>query len=134
MSDAGTMKLRRPFGTLRWFQDELAFGGQRWAAGQASVDTWIAANNHPGVDPNYSRRGTSLPSGYTEEYVLDQPSVQRDDGWVMNFGALRGQVPKARVYITKVTTSFSNGSPEQLDEVHVSILDGKAYVFYYCSL
>lgn len=103
-------------------------------AGQSSVDRWITANNYPGVDANYARCDRSLPAGYTEEYVLDQSSVQRDDGWVMTFGPLKGQLPKGRIYIMKVTTSYSDGSPERLDEVHVSILDGKPYVFYRCSL
>lgn len=43
--------------------------------------------------------------------------------------------PRGRVYIMKDTISVSDStgaSPEQLLEVHVAILDGKAYFFEVC--
>jgi hypothetical protein len=116
------------------WRDNSDAWGDGGNTGQASVDAWITAHNYPGVDPNYARCDRTLPTAYSEEYVLDQSSVQRNDGWVMTFGPLKGQVPKGRIYIMKITTSYSDGSPQQLDEVHVSILDGKPYVFYHCEL
>ncbi len=51
----------------------------------------------------------------------------------MNFGSLKGQTPKGRVYIMKVTTSFNASTqPQQLNEVHVAILNGRAYMFSAC--
>jgi hypothetical protein len=90
--------------------------------------------NYTGVETDF--RGCypeGVADGYGEEYVLDQASVARDDGWVMRFGELKGQVPKGRLYIMKVTTSFWDGTPQQLDEVHVSIIDGKAFGFAACT-
>jgi hypothetical protein len=101
-------------------------------AGQVAATAFDTANNYPGVDGNLAKCDPDRSAGYTEEYVLDESSVQRDDGWVMTFGALRGQTPKGRIYIMKVTTSFSNGLPQQLDELHVTLLDGKPYFFYFC--
>jgi signal peptidase I len=75
----------------------------------------------------------AVAAGYSEEYVLDTSSVERNDGWVMNFGSLKGQTPKGRVYIMKVTTSFNASTqPQQLNEVHVAILNGRAYMFSAC--
>jgi hypothetical protein len=93
--------------------------------GALSYLSFADAHNYPGVAP----QGVAA---YSEEYVLDAASVDHDDHWIMDFGSLKGQTPSGRTYIMKLTTSYTNGSPEQLDEVHVTILNGKPYMFQGC--
>lgn len=82
--------------------------------------------------------GELPPAGYQEEYILDEASVERDDGWVMKFGpsGVRGTVPKGRIYIMKVTSTTDGEGvipSSETQEVHVTILDGKAYRFVICN-
>ena len=102
--------------------------------GDRSEDTFVDAHNYPGAVPQGIEQScpaniSALPAGYSEEYVLNPSTIERDDGWVMPAGALKGQRPKGRLYIMQVTTSYTDGSPSQLDEAHVTILNRKAYRF-----
>ncbi len=109
------------------------------AGDHESAFAWLLAHDYPeiGVTEEQCRdflgdRATTPE--YIEEWVLDESSVERDDGWVMPFQPLKGQVPKGRIYIAKVTRTINGyGAPEvSTNELHVTIRDGKPYGFIVC--
>jgi hypothetical protein len=66
--------------------------------------------------------------------IVDQSTIERDDGWVVPGGEFDGIVPQGRIYVMRVivTLTVNNVSEVNEEDVHVAILGGKAYHFPGC--
>lgn len=99
---------------------------------------WLVAHDYPGLVSREQCRswlGDRLTTpGYEEEYVLEENSIERDDGWTMTFPPLKGQVPDGRIYIVKVLTSAVGYGPVQTatNQVHITFIDNRPYNFVVC--
>lgn len=102
--------------------------GTALAAGR---ETYLATA-YPGAfteaDFDSCFRGTKT---YFEEDIVNQQTIERDDGWKVPGGGLDGVVPDGRIYIMSLhNTTTINGVPSVNDtESHVTIVDGVAYWF-----
>lgn len=94
-----------------------------WVTVTEGVD-FILANEHPDVPVDAKRCRAAYKKGFSDETVLDQTSIERDDGWMDPDAKV---VPRGRIYIMK-TQSNTFGPAE----VHVAILDGHGYAFFNC--
>jgi hypothetical protein len=67
--------------------------------------------------------------------IVDQSTIERDDGWVVRGGEFDGIVPRGRIYVMTVivTLTVNNVSDVNEDEVHVAIVGTKAYHFPGCA-
>lgn len=113
-----------------------------WLEGfEHGVRFW-ADNNYPAMGCTFEDYLMSrFPDGPVEGLVIERvpnlPTVTSDDGWVIPGGRLGGTEATGRVYSMAVRSSRTSSQeplsvPEVL-ELHVTILDGRAYFFFGCS-
>lgn len=103
-----------------------------------------AAYNYPGMGNSYEAcrtwgwggAGEWAPEGYSVEYIVDEPTVERDDGWTMPDGPIAGQRIEGRIYIQRVEIYQWDpwyGSNSGAAEVHATVLaDGSVKFFLAC--
>jgi hypothetical protein len=79
--------------------------------------------------------GSAPVTRYREENVIDQATIERDDGWTIFAGSLKGVVPDGRIYIMRDTiTTTRNSTPRIAEaEVHAVVLNGKAFQISNCA-
>jgi hypothetical protein len=108
-----------------------------WSDGPAGAEKFLETNNYPPYqkDSDLCRRSDEQ-RGVTEKvFTLDEKTVGLDRGWVIPEGSLKGRKPAGRVYAMKVSqlVTTKDGSAAVSGETHVSIDDGKAYLFLDCA-
>jgi hypothetical protein len=109
-----------------------------WFGGENAGFDYLAAHNHPAEECTAAEFADSwqVAEGYREEAIVDEGSIERDDGWSIPGGRANGIVPDGRIYIFKV--SFTYTAPgfdigQEDAEVHTVIEDdGDAYFFFGC--
>ena len=126
-------------GIQQLWRGESDSWGAGGPAGEIAADAYVDAHDYPGNIPegiavNCGVAGTEryLPAGYSQEFVANPATIERDDAWVINIGALKGQKPQGRVYIMQVTTHDTTADAPKTDESHVAALNGQYYFFHGC--
>lgn len=115
---------------------------REWLKGfEHGVSFW-ADNNYPAMGCTFEDYMLSrFPDGPVEGLVIERvpnlPTVTLDEGWVIPGGRLGGTQAMGRVYsmaVRSLRTSSQEpiSTPEFLD-LHVTILEGRAYFFLGCS-
>ncbi|WP_436793483.1 hypothetical protein [Actinospongicola halichondriae] len=113
-----------------------------WSIGFDAAIEFQAANNYPGmgntveVCRDWSLSIGPVPPGYSEEYIVDGTTIDRDDGWVVPDGPIAGEALDGRIYIFSVTVAFASASAlpdSSTTEAHATVLDnGSAKFFISC--
>jgi ABC-type Fe3+ transport system substrate-binding protein len=104
---------------------------------------FVAANNHPDfgytADECYSMlKKLGLTDAYNNTSVPDVAAMAPDPTWALSAGSGRyaGMVPTGRVYILPVTTTQLDPNAglnyTATNQVHVAVLDNRAYYFISC--
>lgn len=121
---------------LQLWRDASSAWGDGDAAGIRSGLEFLAANNYPGlqalVDVEQCER--SLVPPYTEEYTVDESTIDADDDYFIPIGDLAGQSPDGRIY--RMLLDLAKPTGVEVGDAHVVIApDGRAYLFvlYPCS-
>ena len=74
--------------------------------------------------------------GYSEEWIVDAPTIDTDDGWALPDGPQQGEVPSGRIYIYTVSITYratGYDSDTEPGEVHAVVDDdGVAKFFFEC--
>lgn len=100
--------------------------------------SWLGDHNYPpeGCTAEMYEAKYGFPDGTSVEVVLDPSTVERDDGWTNPNGVRVGdEIPDGRIYImtiTQVVDMPGQAGTSTLAEVHVSVLDDRAFVFIGC--
>lgn len=120
-----------------WWEQSTA-----WTFGfERGVEFWVD-NNYPDMACSYDDYMRSwFPDGPIEglniERIVNSPTVEGDDGWLIPGGKLEGVRAKGRVYVMSVTDTFTapDLQPESpaIRKFHVTVLDGRAHFFVGCS-
>lgn len=99
------------------------------------------------ADHNYPSEGCTVDAymelvfpggpieGFTQEFIVDSASIERDQGWIIRGGVLDGQLAEGRVYIFSMTSTISEPGYEPLvstREVHTTVFEGTPYFFITC--
>lgn len=109
-----------------------------WFGGEEVGFAYIEANNYPdeGCTAEEFAEGWQVVDGFQEELVVDDSTVERDDGWPIPGGRAAGIVPEGRIYIMSaeiIDTAPGYSPTVQAAEIHATVLnDGKAYFFFGC--
>lgn len=108
--------------------------------GLQSYADFIVSNNHPDFTYSVDDCLTGFANmGFTDDFsvsfVPDVAAMAVDEGWALPSGRYEDLVPSGRVYIVPLEVSesdvgYSNQSTQQ---VHVSIIDARAYFFQPCN-
>lgn len=111
-----------------------------WLAGSANGYQYITDHNHPleectGEDWKAWKGITD--EEHSVEAIVDESTIERDDGWPMPSGPNVGTVPEGRIYIFSMsfTEYVENFDPNEATlEVH-SLIDasGTTYFFFGCT-
>lgn len=121
---------------LWWDQSVSWFGGF-----DSGIQFWVD-NNYPDMECTFddymaSRFPAGPIDGLQIERVVNTPTIEIDEGWVIPGGTLQGQPAKGRVYVMSVRDSSiaTNSEPvaPSTIELHVTILEGRAHFFFGCS-
>ena len=112
-----------------------------WADGfQSGVQFWVD-NNYPDMGCTFDDYLASwFPDGPIEglqiERIVNRPTIELDEGWIIPGGKLKGVPAKGRVYIMSVSDSFTapdrDPVPPSISSFHATILDGRAHFFVGC--
>ena len=99
----------------------------------------MAEHNYPAMEcmaEDFAFGYGETAEGYQEEVVVDQTTIERDDGWVIPAEVAVGTIPDGRIYIMKTTWTFSAPGftpTDEVIEVHTTLLDdGTAHFFIGC--
>ena len=108
-----------------------------WFAGVEAGYAYLAEHNHPAERcsaEEFSR--WEAVEGFQEEIVVDEATIERDDGWPIPGGRANGIVPDGRIYIMSMTdTIIAPGFDPSATviEGHTTVLDdGTALFFFPC--
>lgn len=109
-----------------------------WFGGTEAGFAYLEAHNFPGEECTSEDFETdwAVPEDFQEEVVVDEETIERDDGWPIPGGAASGTVPDGRIYIltasyTDLGTGFDPVAVEA--EVHATVLDdGTVHFFFTC--
>ncbi|MBA2726362.1 MAG: hypothetical protein H0U53_10270 [Actinobacteria bacterium] len=101
-----------------------------WDTGLASAYQYMEEHNHPAMGCTAADYESyyQFVEGTELEIIVDQDSVELDEGWV---SPAIGDVPEGTIYIFTINATSTASQPELL-EVHAAILDGEAFFFYEC--
>lgn len=105
-----------------------------WYLGVEAGYQFLAAHNHPSLECTVDefRSFFEWAEGSTDESIVHQATVERQDGWILPDTAA---VPEGRIYVYQITyiTDEPGYDPvETLREVHASVIDGDPFFFYPC--
>ena len=106
-----------------------------WSGSSEAGYQYITEHNHPleectGEDWKEWRE---LPPDYWLEVVIDDTTIERDDGWPMPSGPNAGEVPDGRIYIMTGTFNDAVTAGETTLEIHSVVApDGTPYFFFSC--
>lgn len=115
-----------------------------WAAGVDEGFAFVVAHNYPGLGYTADQckrtafAGGRVPEGYSEQHVVNEATIERDNGWRLRDTPLRGRALPGRIYamqVTRTSTVADSTAPiigPMTEEVHVAIRDGQAYLFVDC--
>ena len=107
-----------------------------WFGGVEAGYAYLEENNYYAVEctaEEFSRR--DVVEGFQEEIVVDEATIERDDGWAITGGVAHGIVPDGRIYIMAMTDTINapgfDPSASVL-EAHTTVLDdGSAFFFFF---
>ncbi len=109
-----------------------------WFCGIQAAYVYLEEHNYPAEECTAEDFATSfnVTEGFQEEIVVDESTIERDDGWPIPGGAASGTVPEGRIYIFTVTVTDRDpgfNPVEQVGDVHAIVLDeGTTYFFFAC--
>lgn len=111
-----------------------------WFGGNERGMQYLIDHNYPDFqcefDEMFAARFPNGPvEGFEWEAIVQSDTIEPDEGWVIPGGGLEGMTAKGRVYIMSVTDTYREPGFEPLTEpreVHVTILEGKAWFFFGC--
>jgi hypothetical protein len=109
-----------------------------WDGGVDAGYGYLAKNNYPAYECEVDdyRKLWVYSDGYSDEVIVDEDTIERDDGWAIpgtDIGG--GQVPDGRVYIMKMSLIFRSPGydPAASDiEGHVTVGNQGAQFFIEC--
>ena len=109
-----------------------------WDSGVDAGYEFLAKNNYPAYECEADdyRKLWRYSEGYSDEVIVDEDTIERDDGWAIpgtDIGG--GQVPDGRVYIMKMSLIFRSlgYDPVASDiEGHVTVGNQGAQFFIEC--
>ena len=110
-----------------------------WFGGIENAYTYTEEHNYPAegcTADDFAADNDDLAEGFQLEEIVDQATIERDDGWVIPGGAAIGTTPDGRIYIFSLTST--NSAPDQspstvVSEVYATVRDdGMAYFFRTC--
>ena len=112
-----------------------------WASGfDRGIQFWVD-NNYPEIVCNFDDYMNSwFPNGpidgWQMERVVDSPTIEADEGWIIPGGRLEGVAAQGRVYVMSVSENVTSPGvdpePPNTRTYHVTILDGQAHFFIGC--
>jgi hypothetical protein len=110
-----------------------------WFSGYDTAIQYAVEHNYPGegctAEDFESSTFADLPEGYGEEAIVDESTIEGDDGWQIPGGQAAGSVPEGRVYIMSVTFTYSAPDYEsstETEEVHATVVGDNTYFFFDC--
>jgi hypothetical protein len=108
-----------------------------WFSGTDAGFSYLAEHNYPaaGCTAEEYRDLWQVATGFTEEEVVDENTIDPDPGWAIPGGRAAGVVPEGRIYIFSVTiTDAADGvQPSSFPaEVHAVVNDDGAFFFVPC--
>jgi hypothetical protein len=117
---------------------------QAWNDGAKKGSEFDAANNYPGAyDVNALQKCVEergwIPDGYAEQVSVDIDSLAPDEKWIGPVDdeegwLFSGKKPDGQTFIVTITSSSSSiySPPSEAfnSDVHVTILNGKAYFYF----
>jgi hypothetical protein len=126
--------------------DDLRLVVEVWEGYTSSWETstdaglaFLEANVYPDLGLTAAGCRTAFNLGPTDTFKevidLDEDTIEPAYDWEMPQGPERGEVPDGWVYVMTTTSQqFLNGEPSDpvSAEVHVTVVDGRAYFFYTC--
>lgn len=122
-------------GVYRHLSD-ISFGGLE------EFNAALAEVVYPGFEcsaEDYAAQTVDYPPDYRFEAIVAVDTIEPDPGWVIPPGTeASGEVAEGTVYIAQVTFTESSASGlidpiSSTSEVHITIIDGEAFVFMPCS-
>lgn len=113
-----------------------------WFRGVDNGLQFIVEHNYPSDPPVTAAQckenafPDGVPPDYNEEVVIDEQSIERDDGWRVPGAQWGDIVPEGRIYIVKAVVtqrSRDTGPAESTEERHATIVEGQGYFFIGCT-
>ena len=109
-----------------------------WFIGEDTGFAYLEDHVYPGEEcsaEDYKEKW-NVPEGFKEEIIVDESTIERDDGWPIPGGVASGIIPEGRIYILSATSTVSQPGfdpSEVVAEVHATVLDdGTTYFFWGC--
>lgn len=109
---------------------------EAWEEGPAGGADYLKENNYPPYqkDSDYCRRLDEDRGVQRKVFAYDDDTIKRDQAWTIPEGSQKGRHPSGRIYsmhIRQLVTS-EDGNRSVTGVSHITIDDGKAYVFQDC--
>jgi hypothetical protein len=122
---------------LKLFRDVWTNYTKAWVDGPAAAEDFLTANNYPPYqkDSEACTRFEQRVGVKKKAYTLDEKSARRDPSWRIPEGSQKGRKPSGRVYSMTITERLetSDGNAVRTNTTHVTIDDGRAYIFVDCA-
>lgn len=109
-----------------------------WFGGLEAGLAYLTDHNYPAEGCTYAdfeALYSGAGEGYQEEVVVDEATIERDDGWPIPGGQAAGTVPDGRIYIMSATITYSEPGYESATEtleVHTTVDGEDVYFFFSC--
>jgi hypothetical protein len=127
------------------FEADLVLIKQMWRSYSDSWSSGVEAGNESAAKYTHPLRQCTaddfdsylrLPNGWQEEIIINQDSVERDDGWTIPGTSIgSGEAPDGRIYImeAKIIWSEPGKTPTtQEAEIHASVNFQTPHFFMVC--
>lgn len=139
---AGGCGASQPANTAEFNEDVALIEGlwrgfsESWSDGAEAGYAFVADHNHPVLEceaDDFEPFRLRLPDPFRWEVVVNDSSIERDDGWEIHRGGV-SEGPAGRIYVHQNTVTYTGNFPEEtrFTESHSAILDGQAVFFFPC--
>lgn len=107
-----------------------------WFGGVEAGIQYMTDHNYPAegcIYADFEALYSDAGEGYQEEVVIDEATIERDDGWPIPGGQAAGTVPDGRIYIMSAMITYSEPgfeSAAETLELHATV-DGEDVSFFF---